>query len=101
MSFLSAAGHYVLNLSLPLHVALASRLKDAAATAPEGNSWINLLYDTYRWETGTEGSWGRGGKGGCHVSGRHGTFTWQGLYGSRELRGHGGGQGGLPCDWRA
>jgi hypothetical protein len=42
-----AAGHYVLNLSSPVHQALANRLKDASSAAPEGPTWINILYDAY------------------------------------------------------
>lgn len=41
------AGHFELDLSLPLHRFVAARLKDAAAAEPEGPSWLNLAHDNY------------------------------------------------------
>ncbi|GBF95369.1 hypothetical protein Rsub_07797 [Raphidocelis subcapitata] len=38
-------GHYELDLSRPIHRAVAARLKDAALAGPEGPCWINLLHD--------------------------------------------------------
>jgi hypothetical protein len=40
-----AAGHYELNLALPLHAAIATRLRDVSNDSPDGPTWMNLLYD--------------------------------------------------------
>lgn len=45
MDVLHAAGHYELDLSLPLHAAIAARLRDESNDSPDGPTWINLLYD--------------------------------------------------------
>jgi hypothetical protein len=42
---LSCAGHYELNLGLPVHAAIAARLRDDAQGSPDGFSWINLMHD--------------------------------------------------------
>jgi hypothetical protein len=42
---LSCAGHYELSLGLPVHAAIAARLRDDAQGSPDGFSWINLLHD--------------------------------------------------------
>jgi hypothetical protein len=39
------AGHYELNLGLPVHAAIAARLRDDAQGSPDGFSWINLMHD--------------------------------------------------------
>lgn len=49
------AGHYELNLATPVHAAIASRLRDESNSAPDGPTWINLLYDSARW-----GGWAAG-----------------------------------------
>lgn len=41
----SNAGHYELNLALPLHAAIATRLRDVSNDSPDGPTWMNLLYD--------------------------------------------------------
>jgi hypothetical protein len=41
----SAAGHYELDLSLPVHTAIAARLRDESNDSPDGPTWMNLLYD--------------------------------------------------------
>lgn len=39
------AGHYELNLALPVHAAVAARLRDVSNDSPDGPTWMNLLYD--------------------------------------------------------
>lgn len=40
-------GHYELNLTIPLHRLIASRLKDCAYSESEGPVWKNIIYDEY------------------------------------------------------
>lgn len=40
-----AAGHYELNLSLPVHAAIAARLRDDSQSCPDGPTWINVMHD--------------------------------------------------------
>eukprot|EP00983_Pelagomonas_calceolata_P058076 1145349-Pelagomonas_calceolata.AAC.5 len=41
-------GHYELNLTTPVHQAIAVRLKDVAYGEPsEGSNWYNVVYDMY------------------------------------------------------
>lgn len=41
----AAAGHYELDLSMPLHAAIAARLRDESNNSPDGPTWLNLLHD--------------------------------------------------------
>lgn len=44
-AFCSMTGHYELNLALPVHAAIAARLRDDSQSCPDGPTWINLLHD--------------------------------------------------------
>mmetsp|Transcript_24719 Transcript_24719/g.67372 ORF Transcript_24719/g.67372 Transcript_24719/m.67372 type:complete len:971 (-) Transcript_24719:3284-6196(-) len=46
--FSNPTGHYELNLTTPVHQAIAVRLKDVAYGEPsEGSNWYNVVYDMY------------------------------------------------------
>jgi hypothetical protein len=56
--FSNPSGHYELALSSPLQRFLALRLKDVAATCPEGHLWANIVHDMFSTTARTPGSFG-------------------------------------------